>query len=164
MVGIAVCPALEYTQPDMTNQKDSSVLSKTLSVALILIILGAIAGLVYSMSVPAITERFTEFYVLNSEGNSDNYPQDLEAGQQAKVIVGIVNQEHETARYRIEVKMNGTSNNMVGPLDLNQAEKWQETITFQTAAAGNNQKVEFLLYKSEQSEVYRSVYILVNVK
>ena len=101
--------------------------------------------------------------MLNSEGKADNYPRDLAVGEQAKVIIGVVNREHETASYVLEVKINGTSNNVAGPLVLKQAEKWQKTITFQPATTGNNQKVEFLLYRSEQGEVYRSVYILVDV-
>jgi uncharacterized membrane protein len=52
----------------------------------------------------------------------------------------------------------------IEPLVLNQAETWQETISFRPTAAGDSQKVEFLLYKSGQSEVYRSVYLLVNVR
>lgn len=140
------------------------MLGKTLSAALVLIILSAIAALAYNVAVPPVTEKFTEFYVLNSDGKADNYPQNLAVGQEAKVIVGIINQERETISYRIEVSVNGTLNNMIGPLVLKQAEKRQETITFQPTSARDNQKVEFLLYKSGQSEVYRSVYILVNVK
>jgi uncharacterized membrane protein len=148
----------------MKNQIGSSVLGKTLSVVLVLIILSAIVALAYNVAVPPVTEKFTEFYVLNSEGKADNYPQNLAVGEEAKVIVGIVNREHETLSYRIEVKINQVKTDELGPLVLKQAEKRQETITFQPAAAGNNQKVEFLLYKSGQSEVYRSVYILVNVR
>lgn len=148
----------------MNNQKGSSLLGKILSVVLVLIILSGIAALTYSVAVPPVISRFTEFYVLNSAGLADNYPQNLTVGEESKVILGVVNQEHETASYRIEVKSSGTSNNVAGPLVLNQAEKWQETITFQPLAVGDKQKVEFMLYKSGQSEVYRSVYILVNVR
>ena len=141
----------------------SSLFGKSLSIVLILISVSTIGALTYSIAVPPITERFTEFYVLNSEGKADNYPRDLAVGEQAKVIIGVVNREHETASYVLEVKINGTSNNTAVPLILNQAEKWQETITFRPSTAGDRQKVEFLLYRSEQGEVYRSVYILVDV-
>ena len=140
------------------------MLGRILSVVLVLIILSTIAALVYSVAVPPVTERFTELYVLNSEGKTDNYPKILAVGQEAKVIIGIVNQEHETISYRLEVKLNGTSSNVAAPLILNQAQKRQETITFKPAASGDGQKVEFLLYKSGESQVYRSVYILVDVK
>lgn len=147
----------------MKNQIGSSLLDKILSVVLVLIIFSAIGALTYSIAVPPVISRFTEFYVLNSNGQANNYPKNLAVGEEAKVIIGIANQEHETASYRIEMKLNGTSHNVAAPLTLNQAGTWQETITFRPAVPGNNQKVEFLLYKSGQSEVYRSVYILVNV-
>ena len=142
----------------------SSVPGKILSVALVLIIFVTIAALTYSVAVPATGEKFTEFYVLNSEGKAADYPQNLAVGEKAQVIVGIVNREQEQVSYRLEVRINQLQTTDLGPLVLKQGEKWQETITVQPATAGNNQKVEFLLYKSGQSEVYRSVYILVNVK
>jgi len=140
------------------------LLGKILSVVLVLIILSAISALIYSAAVPPVTERFTELYVLNSEGKTDNYPKILAVGQEAKVIIGIVNLEHETISYRLEVKLNGMSSNVAAPLILNQAQKWQETITFKPTESGDGQKVEFRLFKSGESQVYRSVYILVDVK
>ncbi len=148
----------------MKNQTGSSSIGKILSVVLVVLIFGAIAALTYSVAVPPITERFTEFYVLNSDGQADNYPKNLAVGEEAKVIIGVVNQEHKTVSYRLEVSQKGTSNNPTELLTLNQAGKWQETVTFRPAVSGDNQKIEFLLYKSGQIEVYRSVYILVNVR
>jgi hypothetical protein len=46
---------------------------------------------------------------------------------------------------------------------LKQAGEWRETISFQPAVKGSNQKVEFQLFRSDLNEVYRSVYILINV-
>ncbi len=40
-------------------------------------------------------ERFTEFYILGLEGKADNYPDELTVGEEGRVILGIVNHEHE---------------------------------------------------------------------
>ena len=148
----------------MKNPKVPSVFGKILSITLVLIAIGSIGAFTYNIAVPPVTEKFTEFYVLNSEGKATGYPQNLDAGKEAKVILGIVNQEQKTVSYRMEVRINQVKVNEAGPVVLEQGETHQEMITFQPASAGDNQKVEFLLYQSGQSEVYQSVYILVNVK
>jgi len=38
-------------------------------------------------------EKFTEFYILNSNGNADNYPKNMIVGENESVIVGVVNHE-----------------------------------------------------------------------
>jgi uncharacterized membrane protein len=119
--------------------------------------------LTYTVAVPPITDTFTEFYVLNSDGYPADYPQSLAVGEQVKVILGVVNQEHQTLSYSIGVKLNGTSNATAEPQILKQSGEWRETISFQPAVKGNNQKVEFQLFRSDLNEVYRSVYILINV-
>lgn len=147
----------------MTNRIGSSLVGKTLSVILALIILGSIALLGYNVTFPPVTEEFTEFYVLNSKGIADDYPQVLTLGQEGKVIVGIVNREQKTESYRVEVRMNQAKPSELGPLVLEQGETRQETILFRPVVAGNDQKLEFRLYKSGQTDVYRSVYLLVSV-
>jgi len=148
----------------MANQMISSPLGKILSVILALITISSIGAFAYSIARPPVTETFTEFYVLNTEGKAADYPRELTIGKSASVIIGIVNREQVTATYRVEVSANQTLLNEVGPLTLQQGETREETVTFKPVAAGTNQKIEFLLFKPGQPEVYRSVYILVNVK
>ncbi|MEE8413708.1 MAG: DUF1616 domain-containing protein [Dehalococcoidales bacterium] len=141
----------------------SSRLDRTLFVALALIIFSGIAALFYSVGVPMTAERFTEFYLLGNEGQADNYPTELMTGDEATVKVGIINREQETASYSLEIRINGVQNNTRGPFVLEQDEKWEETISFRPETAGNDQKVEFLLYKSGQSEAYLSLHLWINV-
>jgi len=47
-------------------------------------------------------ERFTEFYVLNSEGQAFNYPQDVEVGNTTSIIVGVANHEGRPVNYTVE--------------------------------------------------------------
>jgi len=66
--------------------------------------------------------------------------------------VGIINNEHEIASYRVVIKINGVKNNEVGPIVLNNGETREREATFVPQVAGKNQKVEFLLYKDRDIE------------
>ena len=61
--------------------------------------------------------------------------------------MGIVNREQETMTYRVEVAIDGVKNNELGPMTLDHDGKWEEIVSFTPVWAGDNQKVEFLLYQ-----------------
>jgi len=147
----------------MKNLMGSSRLDRVLFLVLALFIISGIGSFIYSVGVPATAEKFTEFYLLGNKGEAGNYPVELEIGEEAMVTVGVINREQETTSYSLEVSINGIRNNGRGPFVLAQEEKWEEPISFRPETVGDNQKVEFLLYKSEQSEAYLSLHLLVNV-
>ena len=136
---------------------------KILSVILIVVVLGTIGTLGYVVATPKIGEKFTEFYILGPEGKAEGYPKELLVGQEVKVIVGVVNREYETVSYRVEVTIDGIRHNEIDPVVLGHEDRWKREVSFTPARLGNNQKVEFLLYKQEQSEAYRSLHLWVNV-
>ena len=121
---------------------------KTFSIILVLIILGALGALSYILASPKVGEGFTEFYVLASEGKATAYPKELKVGQESRVTIGVVNNEHETMSYRLEVRVGGVKTNEIGSIILEHDEKWEEIVTFTLSKAGEEQKVEFLLYKN----------------
>jgi len=132
---------------------------KIVSAILIVAILGAIGTLGYIIATPKVGERFTEFYMLEPEG----YPKELVVGEEERVIVGIVNHEYETVDYRIEVRVNEARNNEVGPIVLEHEDRREYEVGFMPVQLGDNQKVEFLLYRQGQSEAYQSLHLWVDV-
>jgi len=80
---------------------------RVLSVVLVAAILGSLSTLGYVLATPRIGERFTEFYILGPGGKAENYPTQLRVGEEGRVIVGIVNREHEPSSYRVEVWIDG---------------------------------------------------------
>jgi len=118
----------------------------------------------YVIAKPKVGERFTEFYILGKEGKAIDYPEELVVGEEGKVIVGIINQEHETVSYRVEVRINGMKNSEVGPIVLEHEEERELEVSFVPQVSGNNQKVEFLLYKQGQTEACQSLHLWVEVK
>jgi len=142
-----------------------SFLDKVLSVILVVAILGAIGAVGYVIARPEVGERFTEFYILGPEGKAENYPKELVVGEETGVLVGIINREREIVNYYMEVQIDGVRNNQMGPLELGHDVEWEEIVSFTPYRVGNNQKVEFLLYKNGQSEPYLEPLCLwVNVE
>ncbi len=137
---------------------------KALSIILVIVILGALGTLGYAIARPKAGERFTEFYIEGLEGKAADYPEELVVGGEGKVIVGIINREQETVTYRVEVAIDGVKNNEVGPVALDHDGKWEEIIGFTPGRAGDNQGVEFLLYKQGQEEVYQRLHLWVDVR
>ncbi|MBA7688309.1 hypothetical protein ES703_96788 [subsurface metagenome] len=139
------------------------VWDRMLSIILALTILGALGTLGYAIASPKVGERFTEFYVEGLEGKAADYPKELALGEEGKVIVGIINREHETVTYQVEVVIDGVKNSEVGPVTLDHDGGWEEIVGFTPGMAGDNQKVEFLLYKQGQNEVYQRLHLWVDV-
>ena len=144
--------------------RGQSSAGKILSIILIVAILGAIGALSYVLTIPKTGEKFTEFYVLGLEGKSIDYPRKLKVGEESRVIVGIINREHEAVSYRLEVRIDNVSNNHVGPLELTHDERWEEIVSFTPHRAGYNENVEFLLYRSDESEPYLKLRLFIDVE
>lgn len=132
---------------------------RVLSIVLVAAIVGSLATLGYVLATPRIGERFTEFYILGPGGKAENYPTELRVGEEGKVIVGVVNREHEPAAYRLEIWIDGQQVKLrvLGEdrddvsFELEHERKWERLIGFVPQTVGL-QKVEFVLYRD--GEVY----------
>lgn len=147
----------------MKSRTSSKVLNNSLYIIIILAILGAITALIYITATPISREKFTEFYILGAEGKATDYPTQLNVGEEARLILGIGNQEQDVVSYRVEIKINGTVNGEAGPIILKHNEKSEQAVTFTPTSPGDEQKVEFLLYKEGQSDVYESLHLWIDV-
>ncbi len=140
------------------------LLSKTISVILIITILASIGAIINIVTSAKGTDRFTEFYILGLEGKAGYYPMRVNLGKQVKVLLGIINQEHEEVSYMVTISINGITDNEIGPLTLNHEEKWEQEVSFVPTVVGANQKVDFILYKQGQESPYSTLYLWINVK
>ena len=150
---------------DFLRWKATSRLNKVLTLILSAFILGVIGTLAYVIVTPKAGEKFTEFYVLGLDGKAENYPRELTVGEPDKIILGIVNHEQENDMvYRVEITIDGEVNDTIGPLALANEVKWQSEVGFTPHKAGDNQKLELVLYKQGEDKPYRSLYLWVDVK
>ena len=136
--------------------------SKVLSVILILTIVLAIATTAYIIMKPKQGESFTEFYLLGPDGTASDYPTNLTVGQNASVIIGVVNHEYKTVDYTLVVTSNGTIMSEQN-ITLTEGNKTEIPYTF-TGNSTGTKKVEFSLYKlPDITNVYRSLHLFVNI-
>ncbi len=135
-----------------------------LSIILALAILGVLGMLGYTIANPEVGERFTEFYILGLDDKAIDYPEELMVGEEGKVKVGIINREQEIATYWVEVAIEGVKSNEVGTVTLGDGEKWEGVVGFVPGRVGDNQKVEFLLYKQGWDGVYQRLHLWVDVQ
>ena len=108
-------------------------------------------------------EKFTGFYILGPNGTADEYPTNLSVGDEGIVIIGVVNHEYVNSTYRLEVLLNGTVIDEEN-IDLMHNEVWRDTFAFNATEKGDDQKLEFLLYKDGADETYRSLHLWVDVR
>ncbi len=136
---------------------------KILSYILIIIIVIAIASVIYIIVNPSPGEKFTQFYILGSDGKAGNYPTNLSVGENGNLTINIINNEGSTANYQLVVNIgNDTLENQSFKLANN--EEKEIPFTFQPKQSGNQQKLEFQLYKLPNTQQpYRYLDLILNV-
>ena len=148
----------------MKNFLSAVKLANILSIVLGLAVLASAATLIYVVTAPPPEDAFTEFYILDPNGKAVEYPTQLKVGEEMALTLVIINREHETTSYRVEISINGAKQNEMGPIELERGQRSEKTVNFTLEEAGENQRVDFLLYTQKQSSVYESLYIPVKVE
>jgi len=140
------------------------VQDKILTIALVIVILGLLGTVVYVIATPKIQEAFTEFYILGQEGKAADYPIELNVGDEGRVIVGITNHEGDEIDYRIEVFIDNEKVTEIGSIVLVNGQNIETGVVFVPNKAGQNQKLEFLLYKNNEVEpCMEPLYLWIDV-
>lgn len=88
---------------DISLPKSGSNINNILVILLIISILIAAGSVIYVIINPRNGESFTEFYILDSTGKIAEYPKNLSRGENASVIIGLVNHEYKPMNYTIEI-------------------------------------------------------------
>lgn len=140
-----------------------NVKDRVLTITLVLAILGALGILIYIVATPKEGEAFTEFYILGQQGKSGDYPEKLKVGDEGGVIVGIINHERMKVSYSIEVAISGNTTSVVGPVVLIDQQNWEGRVVFVAKEPGEDQKVEFVLYKNGEVAPYLELHLWVDV-
>lgn len=137
---------------------------RMLTLTLVIVSLGLLIATCYFIAAPKIEETFTEFYLLGQQGETTNYPTELKVGDMGTIFVGITNHEGSEVSYRLEVVINGNKSYELGPMVLADEENLDTKVIFIPDVIGENQKVEFFLYKNDEVELaLGSLYIWVDV-
>ena len=150
--------------------KNAKTLDKILTVLLIISIIAASALTIYVIITPKKGEEFTEFYILGEEGKAADYPTSLSAGEEGKVIVGVVNHEYKNVLYMLRVEIeNKTIAEREIQLAHNETLEVPFTFTFTESEKGKK-KLEFFLFKENETEglgaaePYRELHLWIDVR
>ena len=147
---------------DISNEFRPKNMTGVISnVVLILLIMLTVGTIYFTVTTPKIGERFTEFYVLNSNG-ATSYHTELKVGSPEHIRVGISNHEYTSINYTVNISLNKellASKNMI----LGNNQTWEDNITIVPTREINNARLELLLFKDNNLiDPYRMLYLQVN--
>jgi uncharacterized membrane protein len=106
-----------------------------------------------------VGETFTEFYVLGPGGKAEGYPRRLLVGEPSQVIVGVINHEGHTARYRVEVQAGADRLVSQESLVLADGEKREDRVDIVLRRPARQVKVEFVLFMEGAAVPYRRLHL-----
>ena len=152
---------LSFKQYQQSFQRQKAK-DKILNILLVLTVISVIGTVAYVLIRNKNGEKFTQFYVLNLQGKADNYPHDIADGQSGTVILDIVNEEGAAATYKIEILIDGDKVNEIDSIVLQQDEKWEQPVTFTPVKTGENQEVQFELFKQGDT-VFQELHLWIDV-
>ena len=123
----------------------------------------AIGMIFFVIITPKIGERFTEFYILGSEGKTQDYPLVLKYNSPATILVGVVNHEYVPVNYTVRIALDKELlTDTWFSLDHNTT--WEKNMTFVPNKNGTDRKLEFWLFKEDNfTAPYRELHLWVNV-
>ena len=127
---------------------------KILIAILVVAITSAIGYLGYIIANPKPGQEFSEFYILNIEGEAKDYPQQIVLGEAVDIIISVVNHEYKPTSYRVNITLDGIEDREIRIDELAHEEKFQEMVSITPQLVGEEQEVEFWLYKNGELEPY----------
>jgi uncharacterized membrane protein len=132
---------------------------------------GMVAGMFVSgvllfsfVAAPRVGDRFTQFYVLGPGGKIEDYPTNLTLGENGTVILGVVNHEYEEVNYSVVMRLDNETIGTIENIRLMHEGTWGENYTFTPEKTGDKMKLEFLLFKEDIEDPYRSLHLRISVK
>ena len=166
---------------DLTNQylPFSSASEKIIAV----IIVGAIvisSGVVTYMLVnPSSNINYSEFYILDINGTTDNYPINISVNDTATVLIGIVSHENSLVNYTVvsgignnteieyinnwdNITIISNNTNTARNISLNQGSMFEESFTFRFTSPGTYRVVWNLLIEGQITDYRLHMWINVN--
>ncbi len=124
--------------------------------------------MVVLLGVPALAvalrppEHATEFYVLGSTGQLQSYPTRLEPGEPFAVTLGITNHEREAVSFRLGVPFD-PAYDQARTTVVEPGERWQRTLELTAPESQGRSRLEFELYRPDDTEPYRSLHLFVTM-
>jgi uncharacterized membrane protein len=77
-------------------------------------------------------------------------------------LLDIVNEETAAVTYKVEILIDGVQVNEIDSIVLKQGEQWEHPVIFTPAKIGDNQEVQFELFKNDSSS-FQELHLWIDV-
>jgi len=154
-------------------------------ILLVASVLVAVGSVGYAIAAPEEGQSVTEFYLLteNESGDlvADNYPTEVQRGENRSLVVGIDNHEHERTTYTVVVELQRVASDASDTrirdtrelhrfqTTLGHGESWRNQHTVTPRMTGERLRLHYRLYRGSttpplnRSAAYRELYLWLNV-
>lgn len=140
-----------------------STINKIIKGILITVLIIAIISVIYLVVIHNPGEGFTEFYILDANGNTTDYPVNVSKYSIEKINIGIKNHENMEDNYTVKIKK---EQELIYQYNLTLKDNQNITIPYYmdcTNIVGDNQQLFIELYKGNISSPYRILNLRFNV-
>ncbi len=166
--------------PALNNLWPEDKTEKTFVLVIVVILVLSSCALAYVLLTPSEGEKYTELYILDSNGTTENYPVNMTINDTATILVGIKCHEYRPVNYRIVIGIENastvndynnwtqtfsfTSTNSVGrDITLDHGWVFEENISFNIPNPGRYKVVWQLFIDGELSDYEVHLWVDVNV-
>lgn len=165
-------PDVIYTPGILRRLSWSSLPLSNRRLPYILMVSLVISGLAaWAFLTPTADQFVTEFYILGSDKLVTDYPYQVGHNDEVRVNVGVINREKSELQYHFEVwvtdNLNANRRKLVfrsDPFSLRPGEKYENSVSWHMPWAGEDQKVELLLFDGHNSAPARQLRMWINVR
>ncbi|WP_308573772.1 DUF1616 domain-containing protein [uncultured Methanosphaera sp.] len=139
------------------------IVNKIIKSVLVIILILSIVCVCYMVVNPNQGEGYTEFYILDHNNNTTDYPTNVSQYSIEKINIGIKNKENTKMNYTIVIKKDGYIQAMYNKTLQNDQEEVTPYYLTSTSNIGDDQDLKIELYKGNTTGVYRTLKLKYNV-
>lgn len=126
------------------------------------VLVGAVACSLLTVSAQPALPPLTEFFMLGSEGLAENYPRSVAAGEPVSVTLGVTNREGRPMEYRVVAHQRDVSLAETSPFRVEPGATWTGRLDFVLREYGFDQRVEAVLFRTSDAAPYRRLQLVVD--
>lgn len=135
---------------------------KITSILIVISLIVAGSVLVYVVLLPKQSDAYTEFYILDQNGTTSDYPKNLKTGEYGTIIIGIVNHENERTNYTIRINLRNNTGALNDTwnfsIEIDIEEKYEHNFNF-NISSNDTYRLEFFMYREMEIEPYLELHL-----
>lgn len=144
-------------------------LTQTDTVVIVVVVIAIVIGigLLSFIAVNPPSERYSELFILDSNGTTGNYPTELDVDESASIIVNVVCHEGEDTDYHLVVTLESQDNGNITleelDFSLEDNERWENILNFSINESGLF-RLSIELFRENQTDAYATNHLWIDVR